>query len=355
MEFDVQIVHSVEEIGQEAWDHLAGDRPFASYRWYRFGERVLADNVPIYIVLSRQGEPLARGTFWLRWREQLPIPSNAVRWLIESILRRRPLLTCRSPLVETAGLVLPKEPKLRDGALNTVARIALEQARQHKASFLMSDYLERHEVEYAGWPNTFMPFEVAGPGTRLCIEWDDFGSYLAHLRKSQRRHYRQETRRAREMNLEITRHRKVARVDEALALARNVERKHGSAPYPWMQRMFEHVHMVDGVWLTAKIGERLVGSELLLHDQGTWCAKGLGLDYGVSDVYFALGYANIRCAIEEGAVALRWGSGAYDAKKRLGFQLESNNHAILASMSHLLQVIGRWVISAEQDPMSNDT
>ena len=46
MEFDVQIVHSVEEIGQEAWDHLAGDRPFASYRWYRFGERVLADNVP---------------------------------------------------------------------------------------------------------------------------------------------------------------------------------------------------------------------------------------------------------------------------------------------------------------------
>ena len=30
--FEVQIAHSVEEIGQAAWDHPGGGRPFASYR-----------------------------------------------------------------------------------------------------------------------------------------------------------------------------------------------------------------------------------------------------------------------------------------------------------------------------------
>jgi predicted N-acyltransferase len=347
-DFDVQIAHSAAEIGQEAWDGLAGDRPFASYRWYQFGEAVLADNVPVYIVLSLAGERVALATFWLRRREQLPISSRATRWLIESILRRRPLLTCRSPMVESAGLILPEEPELRAAALDAIAWIALEQARQHGASFLMSDFLEKHEVEHAGWPSAFVPFEMADPGTRLHVEWDDFDSYVAHLHKSQRRHYRQETRRAREMNLEITRHRQVDRVDEAVALSRNVERKHGSPPYPWMRQMFERVDMIDGVWLAAEIDGRLVGSELLLRDQGTWCAKGLGLDYDVSDVYFVLGYANIRCAIEEGALSLRWGSGAYHTKKRLGFQLESNNHAVFASTSHLLQAIARRVISTEK-------
>ena len=106
-DFDIQISHSVTEVGQEAWDSLADGRSFASYRWYRFGEEVLADNVPIYIILSLRGKPVALGTFWLRWREQLPISSKVVRWLIESILRYRPLLTCRSPLVETSAAVAP--------------------------------------------------------------------------------------------------------------------------------------------------------------------------------------------------------------------------------------------------------
>ena len=52
MDFDVQVAHTIEEIGQEAWDHLDKDRPFASYRWHHFSEKVLADNTPIYIVLS---------------------------------------------------------------------------------------------------------------------------------------------------------------------------------------------------------------------------------------------------------------------------------------------------------------
>jgi hypothetical protein len=47
MSFDVQVFHSVEELGPEAWDRLGKERPFASYRWYRFGETVLADDKPL--------------------------------------------------------------------------------------------------------------------------------------------------------------------------------------------------------------------------------------------------------------------------------------------------------------------
>jgi len=43
-----------------------------------------------------------------------------------------------------------------------------------------------------------------------------------------------------------------------------------------------------------------------------------------------LGYEGIRLAIEKKKRLLRWGSGAYDLKRRLGFELENNNNALLA-------------------------
>ena len=62
--------------------------------------------------------------------------------------------------------------------------------------------------------------------------------------------------------------------------------------------------MVDAVWLTAERDGRIVGCELMLGDSDTWFVTGLGTDYDVKYVYFALGYADIRCAIERGARAL---------------------------------------------------
>jgi predicted N-acyltransferase len=41
MTFELQVAHSVEEIGRAAWDTLAAGRPSANYRWYAFGEQVL--------------------------------------------------------------------------------------------------------------------------------------------------------------------------------------------------------------------------------------------------------------------------------------------------------------------------
>ena len=104
--------------------------------------------------------------------------------------------------------------------------------------------------------------------------------------------------------------------------------------------------MVDAVWLAAEKDGQLVGCELMLGDRGTWLVTGLGLDHSVSNVYFVLGYEDIRYAIEQGAQALRWGSETYDVKGRLGFEPEGYNNLVFGSRWPLLQRFGRRV--AEQ-------
>jgi hypothetical protein len=81
----------------------------------------------------------------------------------------------------------------------------------------------------------------------------------------------------------------------------------------------------------------------MLGDRGTWLVTGLGLDHSVSNLYFVLGYEDIRYAIEHRANALRWGSETYDVKGRLGFEPEGNNNLIFASRWAPLQIFGHWV------------
>jgi predicted N-acyltransferase len=354
--FDIQVAHSVEEIGQEAWDRLGGGRPFASYRWYRYGETVLADDVPIYIVLSHQGEPVARGTFWLRRREQLPISSRIVRLLIETILSRWPLLTCQSPLLEASGLILPQDPTLRDRAVAIIAQVAQEQARGYRASFVACDYLEAHEARSAGWPDAFVTTEFQNPGTYLIIKWPDFERYYEHLSTSTRAQYRRNCNRAADLNIEVSHHPMTqpldeATLNEAVEQIWSVERRHNSAPTPWAHRMLEYAYMVDTNWLRAEIEGRMVGCFIVLGDGNTRKMTLMGRDYNVRYVYFQLIYTAIRCAIEAGVRVLWGGSGVYGMKQKFGFQLASNNHAVFAGTGPLLCALGRMVAGTEKNEL----
>lgn len=340
MDFDIQVAHSVQEIGQEVWEHLGQGKPFTSYRWYRFGETVLIDDAPIYIILSLGDEPVARATFWLKRQEPLEISPEIVHRLTQTALRYWPLLVCRSPLYSTSGLILPGDPQLRNAALETIARVAQDQARRYRASLLFFDYLERHETEWSVWSDVFMPVTIPEPGTRLMITWPDFESYLKHLSKSERKRYRRNCRRVAKLGVEIKLHRTVTAVNEAMALIQNHDKQYHASPVYWARRLLENVAMVDAVWLVAETKDRLVGCELMLGDGGVWYATGLGRDYDFPYVYFVLGYEGIRYAIENGAEVLRWGSGAYDVKQRLGFQLESNNHLTVAVNNRVL----RWIV-----------
>lgn len=346
MDWDLHIAHSVEEIGQEAWDRLSAGRPFASYRWHRFGEASLSDDQPIYAIVSRRGEMAARAAFWLTRREPLPTSSRVVRRAGEALMRRWPLLICRSPLTSVSGLIL-SEPPLRDTALQIIAQAAQEQARQHGASFVLFDYLSEPETHWPGWPNTFAATTVPDPGTYLSAVWPDFESYLGQLSKSVRKDYRRHRNRAADLQVETRCRPLVAALDEtvldqAMVLIRNVEDHHDSPHTPWARSMLERAGMVDASWLTAKIHDRLVGCGLLLRDGDVMEMRLLGLDYEVQYIYFQLVYAAIRHAIEEQVQVLRGGSGSYDMKQRLGFQLENNNHVVFVGRGTLLQKLGHW-------------
>ena len=343
MSWDVQIVHSVQEIGQVAWDRLSQGRPFASYRWYAYGEKVMAYAKPHYVTLSQQGEPVARATFWLSDRELMPLESRQMNSVLQFLLRRWPLLICQSPISSAAisGLILP-EPPLRDVALELLAQTAQELLDQLKGSFAVFSYLEEDETRLPGWPEGFVVGTTPGPTTQMTISWTDFDDYLADMSKKRRYNIRRTMRLAVEEGIQIKTSPRVTDVDRAMELHLQVNRHHGASTEPWMRGALEHAHMVDAIWLTAERDGCIVGCELMLGDGSAWFVTGLGLDYGVKNVYFALGYADIRCAIERGARELRWGSMTYEVKERLGFEQESNNHDVFFGRG-LFHELGRWV------------
>jgi predicted N-acyltransferase len=315
---------------------------FASYQWYRFGEVVLADDLPIYLILASAGEPVARATFWLKRRETLPISSRWLRRVVAEILGRWPLLACRSPLSSTSGLVFLK-PSLRDVALKTIVRHARELAEQFRTSVLLFDYLDRDDLDWPVWQNDFVTVPDLQPGTYLPLGWSDFESYLSHLDKKQRYNVRRNYRLVADEEIEIRAYRTVADVDSAMELHERVNARYGSPTDPWMRGVMEHAGMVDAVWLAAEKEGRLVGCELMLGDRGSWVVMGLGLDHSVKNVYFALGYEDIRCAIERGGRVLRWGAGTYEVKRRLGFKPESNSNIVFGSRWPALRRFGQLV------------
>jgi predicted N-acyltransferase len=323
----VQIAHSIEEIGQISWDELSADRPFQSYRWYLYGEHVMEDSPPVYIILSQGSRTVARAACWLVRNEPLPVGPRA-QGLVRKAVRRWPLLICRSPLSGTAGLILPDPPR-REAALQTLARTARQELRRLGGSFLIFDYLDSLEVKQPGWPKGFSPMTIPDPGTRMELSWKDFDAFLASNKWRMRQHFKRTQQQASDLGIQISRHKQVRDIEAALTLIDNVEKRHKSAPDPWARNMLKKMDMTDSTWLEARIDNRLVGCLLLLVDEGVQIAKLPGLTEDVPFAYFMLLYEAIQVAFENKVQALRWGSGAYETKRRLGFELENNNEIVI--------------------------
>lgn len=348
--FDIQVAKRITEIDKATWDRLSEGFPFTSYRWYRFGEAILADGSPLYIILSRDGAPVARATFWFEMQEEISFVPRFLQGAIKAVLRRWPIMICRSPLFPTSGLVLPNPPLDNHAALHALLQAADKQAQQHHASFILFDHLEAQITQRTGWTDPYTQAEFAQPGTYLEITWPDFESYLKQLSKSTRKDYRRHRNRAADLGIEIERHHSITTpIDQALTLINNVEEQHGSSPSPWTRALLTHADMIDTIWLTAKIEGKLMGCGLLLGDGDALFLALLGLDYSVQYVYFQLVYESLRCAIEEGYRLIRGGREAYRIKERLGFQLENNNYVMFAGQTALLQRLGRWLAGGEAE------
>ncbi|MEW5828298.1 MAG: GNAT family N-acetyltransferase [Chloroflexota bacterium] len=333
----VETVTGVEAVGQAEWDRLSAGRPFASYRWYRYGETVMDDCRPVYILVERGGEAIARATFWLVRNEPLPVEPKTVRSALQAYLRRRPLLICRSPLANLSGLILPEQNPA--DCLRLIAEAAKSALRELKGSFLLFDFMEAGRDD---WPADFVPHQVSDPGTVMAVEADSFEDYLAGGNKKDRQHYKRVLRQAEELGLELTRHARVPDLDEAMPLIRNVERRHNAAENQWVRGMLAHIDGINAAWLEVRQHGRLVGCGLLAEDNGALMATALGLAEDAQYAYFLLVYATLQEGFERRVKAIRMGSGAYEVKQRLGFELERNNHAFVwLNTPALRKLLGR--------------
>lgn len=345
MTLDVSIRHSVEQVGQAEWDRLGGARPFASYRWYRYGEAVLAEDKPVYILLSRQGEPVARATFWLRRRDEMPLASPLLRTVIGALLRRRPMLACVTPVAQMAGLVLPEDREMHREALAAIADAALQYGRQHHVSFAAWYYVDAPVANE--WPNGFLSLAMGEPRTRLDINWDSFDGYLKQgLSRRTRKSYRYNCNCAARAGIEVVRENlagpmEAERLDEAMVLIQSVEDHYGT-PVPWSRGVLEHAWMVSGTWFRACVQGGIVGCMLLLVDGSSAMLTLWGRDYAVDYAYFVGFYAAIACAIERGVRFLWAGTGNYDCKQHMGFDVLNAHHLVAAATSLPLQALARY-------------
>jgi hypothetical protein len=324
---NVQVFKTINDIEPQVWERVVAGRGFQSYQWYQFGERAMPDCPPTYLIAWDKKTPVAGAALFKVYNEPLPLPEVARRFM-SSVFKRRPLLVCRSPLADTSALLLPGEP-LRDAALTVLAQAAHEQFKQQRCSFLIFDYLLTEQLRYPTWPAEFEPITVSEPGTYMPMEWKSFEAYLESGNKHDRQHYKRSLRDAESNGLVLTKQKTISNIEKALKLIRNVSIWQGAAPSPWIQSLLENFSQIDGTWLEIHKGGKLVGCAAVVRDNRFQLTTALGLEDDVPGGYFLLLYTAIQEAFEHNIRLLRFGSGAYDVKRRLGFHLEDTNHAMI--------------------------
>lgn len=296
----------------------------------------MGDCQPVYLLAWQDETLVGRAALWMIRDEALPIGPGAGRAIFKAILRRWPLLVCRSPLSNSSGLVLPPEPS-RGIVLQAITKAALETSRQKHCSFLAFDFLDEESIH--GWPDGFFPVSVANPGTILHNRWHSMEEYLAGRNKKDRQHFKRTKREADKIGIHIKRYTRVPDVAAALNLIHNVDRHYQNETNPWMHDLLENLEMVNGVWLEAHQNGTLVGCGASLEDNEAQLTTALGLGKNVPYVYLLLTYASLEEALSRHVRLLRWGSGAYEVKHQLGFEMERTNNAVVAPGNLLLTMI----------------
>ena len=338
-DINIKTASSIHEIDMAAWDQLGQGLPFQSHRWYAFGERVMADCPPTYLLIYKKHELIARAAFWLVRNEPLPDLSPALRTLVMSLLERWPLFICRSPLANASGLILSNGLERAD-ALSVLAQAAITEAGTKGASFAVFDYLREEETRR--WLPAFSVAQVSDPGTILQNRWENLDEFLADGNKKDRQHYKRTLREAEKLGIHVNKYKQVPDIEAALALIQNVDLHYGNVPNPWMRALLARMDEMDGTWLEARLDERLVGCGLILEDDAAQMTTALGLVEDVPYVYLSLVYASLKIAFEKKVRLLRWGSGAYEVKQKLGFTKTDDNYVMFAGVNPIARILVRF-------------
>lgn len=336
----VRRYESIHEIEPEIWNQLTNVQGFQSFRWYAFGEKVMSDCSPVYLIAWSDKTPVAGAVFFKIKNDPLPVPAF-FRKPLAFYFDRRPLLVCRSPLADTSALLLPNNI-VRDEALAKLAQTAQDEFKKQTCSFLIFDYLDEKEIAYPSWPPNLKSITVSDPGTYMPITWTSFEEYLQSGTKKDRQHYKRSLKQANENGLQLTKHKSVPDIEKAIHLINKVSTKHGTPPNPWTRSLLENFSMIDGTWLEIRKEGELVCCGAVVRDNHHQFATSIGLDNETHGAYFLLLYAALQDAFEHNVRFVRLGSGAYDVKRRLGLQLEGKNHARV-SASGIMALALQWI------------
>lgn len=336
----IKAFDSIQKIEATVWDQISAGKPFQSYRWYVFGEKVMSDCPPVYLLAYQDEVLVARASFWLIRNEPIPGLPGWSKRLVMAALAHWPLLICRSPLSNSTGLVLSEDaPRLE--VYSAFAETALKISQQRRASFVVFDYLTESETH--GWPTLFAALEVSDPGTIMSNRWESLEAFLESANKKDRQHYKRTLREAEKLGIKLSQPECVTDLERVMELIGSVDQRHQNAPNPWLRSLLENFDQVQGTWIEAHIGDRLVGGGLLLEDNDALMPTALALEYDVPYIYFMLIYAGLKIAFEKQVRLLRWGSGAYEVKKQLGFELEQSNYLVFCAENRILQKVGQWL------------
>jgi predicted N-acyltransferase len=241
-------------------------------------------------------------------------------------------------MANTSGLIM-KDGLQSEAILERISKTAIAEASKINASIVLFDFLDERNT--LGWPSNFVTLKMPSPGTILKNRWQSLEDFLADGNKKDRQHYKRSLREAEKLGIRLTQHKSIPDIEVALALIRKVEQRYSSSPNPWLSNMLKNIEMVDGTWLEAHINEKLVGCGLIVNDKNVQMTTALGLADNIPYVYFLLIYASLEAAFKRKIEWLRWGTGAYEVKQRLGFELEQNNHSVLAGTNQLTRFLSR--------------
>ena len=206
---------------------------------------------------------------------------------------------------------------------------------------LVFDFLDKEDSQ--DWPNGFLALQVPDPGTLMQNRWDGIEAYLADGDKKDRQHYKRTLREAQKLNIRVERTKAVPNMEAALELIRKVDRRYNNPPNPWVRGLLENMEMVNGTWLEVRQNEALIGGGAILEDNETQLTTALGLADAVPYAYLLLTYASLEEAFNSKVRLLRWGSGAYETKRQLGFELETNNFIVISSSNAILRKFSLWL------------
>jgi predicted N-acyltransferase len=172
----IKTASSIQEIDPETWTRLSHGQPFQSHRWYAYGEQVMKDCPPVYILAYQGDELVARAAFWLVRNEPIPKMPRAFRKTAKNLVKHWPPLICRSPLANVTGLILADRSD-SDAILKALAQTAVTEAASRGASFTVFDYLG--EAETTNWPRPYEALQFSDAGTVMQNHWNSLEEYLS--------------------------------------------------------------------------------------------------------------------------------------------------------------------------------